>query len=511
MSEASDAQLLREYVEHGNEAAFHEIVARHTDAVYSAAFRQVISPDLARDVAQNVFTDLARKAPSLSRTLEARASLLGWLYRSTRFAALNQLRDDHRRQAREKLAMQDFDRVTDPSPQWERIGPVLDEAMSQLDDEDREALLLRFFQSRNFRAIGQTLGVSDDTAQKRVSRALEKLRGHLTSRGVATSAAALSVALSAHVVQAAPTGLAATLSNAALAGASVGTASIVTVTKAIAMTTLHKTVIGATLAVAVGTGIYEARQAATSRAQVQALQQQQAPLLDKVEQLTRERDAAARSLAALQGENERLSRATAELPNLRGEVTRLRAIEQQVGQLKASAASSNDPFTQSVLALTQRAGELNQLLQRMPDKKIPELQFLTESDWLTVAKDASLQSDTDVRQALSKLRNLGKEKFGIYAAHALDKFIAANNGQLPTDASQLKPFFEVPVDDQALQRYRVLQTGEADNLKGPWALSEKAPVDREYDSHLYVGPHGASGSFGTDGGGNDGPDAWVTR
>jgi DNA-directed RNA polymerase specialized sigma24 family protein len=139
MSRASDAQLLREYVEEGNEPAFRQIVVRQTDAVYSAALRQVVSPDLARDVAQNVFTDLAHKAPSLSRTLDARASLLGWLYRSTRFAALNQLRDDHRRQGRERLAMQHFDPAPDPAPEWERIGPVLDEAMSQLGDEDREA------------------------------------------------------------------------------------------------------------------------------------------------------------------------------------------------------------------------------------------------------------------------------------------------------------------------------------------------------------------------------------
>jgi DNA-directed RNA polymerase specialized sigma24 family protein len=120
MSEASDAQLLRDYVEHGHEAAFREIVARHTDAVYSAALRQVSSPDLACDVAQSVFTDLARKAPSLARTLDARASLVGWLYRSTRFAALNQWRDDQRRQARERLAMQHFDPVSDPAPEWAR-------------------------------------------------------------------------------------------------------------------------------------------------------------------------------------------------------------------------------------------------------------------------------------------------------------------------------------------------------------------------------------------------------
>jgi RNA polymerase sigma factor (sigma-70 family) len=500
MSDASDVQLLRNYVEQGNEAAFREIVVRHTDSVYSAALRQINSPDLARDVAQSVFTDLARKAPSLSRTLEAKASLLGWLYRSTRFAALNQLRDDHRRQARERLAMQHFDPAPDPAPEWERIGPVLDEAMADLSDDDREALLLRFFQSHDFRAIGQSLGVNDDAAQKRVSRALEKLRARLTIRGVTTSAAALSIALSAHVVQAAPAGLAAVLSNAALAGSTLITTATVTAAETITMTTLQKTIIGATLAVAVGTGIYQAHQASVFRAQVQALQQQQLPLAEQIVQLTRERDSAASKLAALQNDNARLesdkallSRDTAELLKLRGEVTRLRGVEQQLSQSKASAAGADDPFTQSVLALTQRAGELNQHLQRMPDKKIPELQFLTESDWLAVAKDASLQSEADVRKALSELRNVAKHKFGTYALNAVDKFAAANNGQLPTDMSQLKPYFEVPVEDAMLQRYQVLQTPGANGLRDNWDLKEKVRVDPDYDVHLYRRRWGVGG------------------
>jgi RNA polymerase sigma factor (sigma-70 family) len=509
MSEASDAQLLREYVEQGNEAAFREIVVRHTDAVYSAALRQVALPDLARDVAQSVFIDLAHKAPSLLRKLDARASVLGWLYRSTRFVALNQLRDDRRRQARERLAMQQFDPTPDPAPQWERIGPVLDEAMSQLGDEDREALLLRFFQSRHFRAIGQSLGVSDDAAQKRVSRALEKLRVHLTSRGVTTSAAALSVALSAHAVQAAPASLATMLSNAALAGSTLGATATVTAAKTLAMTTLQKAIIGTTLAVAVGTGVYEAREASVSRSQVQTLRQQQGPLAERIEQLARERDSAANKLAALQNDNERLTRDTAELARLRGEVTRLRALEQELGQLKASPAGSEDLFTQSVLALTRRAGELNQHLGRMPDKGIPELEYLTVYDWLTVANDASLQSETDVRRALAKLRGLGKERFGTYASRALDRFIAANDGQLPTDPSQLKPYFDVPVDDKTLQRYRVVQTGDAKSLSDSYVLSEKGPVDPDYDSHLYIGQHGQWASFGTGGGGEDGPYPWA--
>ena len=106
MHDQSDAQLLRDYAEHGAEAAFAEIVARHTDLVYSAALRQVYSPDLARDVTQSVFTDLARKARTVSANLSPEASLVGWLYRGTRFAARDLYRNETRRTQRERQAME---------------------------------------------------------------------------------------------------------------------------------------------------------------------------------------------------------------------------------------------------------------------------------------------------------------------------------------------------------------------------------------------------------------------
>jgi len=236
MHDLSDVQLLRDYAAHGNEAAFREIVNRHAALVYSSALRQVISPDLARDVAQSIFTDLAGKAPAIVQTLTENSSLLGWLYRSARFTALNLLRDDRRRLARERHVMQHFDPASETAPDWEQVQPVLDEAMADLSDEDRHALLLRYFKNQDFRAIGSTLGVSDDAAQKRVTRALERLRTHLTSRGVTTTALALSTTLAANAVPLVPAGLAAALSTSALAGTTLATAA--TVTKAIAMTTL---------------------------------------------------------------------------------------------------------------------------------------------------------------------------------------------------------------------------------------------------------------------------------
>src|SRR5439155_20701472 len=121
-----------------------------------------------------------------------------------------------------------LDTAAEPSPDWDRIRPVLDEAMASLGDQDRDALLLRYFKNEDLRSVGFALGVSDDAAQKRVTRALEKLRTHLVRRGVTTTAAAVSAVLSANAVQMAPAGLSATLASASLAGAGVGTISTFT-------------------------------------------------------------------------------------------------------------------------------------------------------------------------------------------------------------------------------------------------------------------------------------------
>src|SRR5215469_9058003 len=224
MNSKSDAQLLRQYAEQGTEATSTEIVTRHTDLVFSAALRHVDSPDIAAEVAQNVFIALARGARSLSPRLPQDASLAGWLCRSARNLSLNHRRDEFRRHSRERLAMQHLDLISNSEPDWDQLRPVLDEAMGELNEPDYDALVLHFFKNQDLRSVGVALGVSDDTAQKRVSRALEKLRECLARRGLTATGAALSVAISANAVQAAPAGLAASLSTAALAGTTLTTA-----------------------------------------------------------------------------------------------------------------------------------------------------------------------------------------------------------------------------------------------------------------------------------------------
>ena len=251
----SDGELLRRYAEAGSEEAFGELVRRHLNLVYSAALRQVHGDThLAQDVAQSVFTDLARKAASLA----GRPVLTGWLYAGTHFAAATVVRTERRRHNREEEAHLMNELLQGPAPErdWSLLRPALDAAMLDLDEPDREAVLLRYFENRQHAEIADRLGISENAARMRIDRALEKLRTLLVRRGVSTTAA-LSAVILASAVSAAPAGLAATISTAAaLAGTTIAATATATITKAIVMTTLQKTIIGATLAVAIGTGIY---------------------------------------------------------------------------------------------------------------------------------------------------------------------------------------------------------------------------------------------------------------
>ncbi len=346
MPAKSDAQLLRDYAERGSEAAFGELVARHTDLVYSAAWRQVGSPELARDVAQSVFTDLARKARPLARQTSDGESLLGWLYRGTRFAARTVLRDDRRRRWRERQAMQDFAPDPETPPDWDRVRPVLDEAMAHLSAPDRDALLLRFFQNQDFRAVGAALGVSDDAAQKRVTRALEKLRAELVRRGVTTTAAALAAAISANAVQLAPAGLAATLTTASLAGAAAGTGTTLSVLKLMTMTKLQAGIVGAIVVASVATPLVVQHQSETKlREENEVLRQQVSQIAQSYVENTRLSNLVARakeSQSLSEGQLSELLRLRGEVGLLRDQTNELARLRQENRQLRSALTSGQN-------------------------------------------------------------------------------------------------------------------------------------------------------------------------
>ena len=274
MNGPSDPQLLRDYAEQGAEAAFDELVRRHVDLVYSAALRMVRDPHLAEDVTQSVFLALSRNA----RQLTACPVLSGWLHRTTQNLAANMVRTEVRRRAREQKAVAMNEMIsTEPDPAWEEVGPHLDSALGELGEADRDAVLLRYFEQKSAREMAQVLGTSEEAAQKRVNRAVERLRELFGRRGVAVGASGLAGLLSAHAVEAAPAGLALSItSSVPLAGAIVVPLATVTSTsKTLLMTTLQKTLFTSALAAAIGVGIYEARQVYLLRGQIQTFHRQQ--------------------------------------------------------------------------------------------------------------------------------------------------------------------------------------------------------------------------------------------
>ena len=243
-----DMDLVRQYARCKSEEAFAALVARHVNLVYSVAFRQVHDAQLAEEITQTVFIILARKAGSLS----SRTVVSGWLCQTARFASAKALTMRRRRQEREQEAyMQSSVNESEPDA-WMQIAPLLDTAMAQLGEKDHNAVVLRFFEGRNFKAVGAALGTTEAGAKMRVNRALEKLRKFFTKRGLSFSAAVIAGAISANSVQAAPIGLATSVTLAAVKGTTVTTSTLTliqTTLKLMAWTKLKTAVVVGALAI----------------------------------------------------------------------------------------------------------------------------------------------------------------------------------------------------------------------------------------------------------------------
>jgi RNA polymerase sigma factor (sigma-70 family) len=316
-----DTQLLHRYAETRSEDAFAELVRRHVNLVHSAALRQVNGDAyLAQDVTQLVFTDLARKAATVA---EYRV-LAGWLFTSTRYAAAKLVRGEQRRRTREAEAhlMNELNGDQAETMDWDRVRPVLDETLAESSEADREAILLRFFEGRDFAEVGARLRLSENAARMRVECALEKLHALLARRGMTSTTAALAVALGGQAVMAAPAGLAATVTGAALAGGgtvAAGAAAGGLWATFMSMTKLQVGISSA-LVVAGATGlVIQTRSNAALRDEVAGLRQQSS------------------QVESLRTENLRLARQAAEVAEMRADDAALARVQQDAAALGARA------------------------------------------------------------------------------------------------------------------------------------------------------------------------------
>ena len=418
MNDQTDSQLLGAWAESRSEPAFAELVRRHVDLVYSATLRMVCDSHLAKDVTQSVFVALAKDAARITD----RRVLSGWLHRTAHNIAAQSVRTDVRRRSREQeaVAMNQL-LATETDAPWEHIAPHLDTALGELSEPGRDAVLLRYFENKSLREVGQALGMSDDAAQKRVSRAVERLREFFVKRGITVGASGLVAVITANAVQAAPVGLAVTISTAAaLAGTTLAATATATAIKTIAMTTLQKTIVGTVLAAAIGTGIYEARQASRLRTGNQNLASQQQTLTD-------ERDKALAAAKGQDSEFQRLQKDKNELLRLRGEVGLLRRQTNELArlrednrQLQALLAKSNQAAQQAV-ADPEDAPERRAAYAKMSDAKLLVLGLLMHADDNQDRLPANLNQITNylgkAEQALT-----GTNQFELVAQGSLKSF-----------------------------------------------------------------------------------------
>jgi len=339
MQTKSDAELLRGYTGERSEAAFSEIVRRYAGFVYSAALRQVGNSEPARDVAQTVFSHLARKAA----LLPPNTLLMGWLCHATRLASLEQLRRDNRRLQRERQAMEWHEASSEIAPAWEEVRPALDEGMASLHEQERDALLLRFFKGESLASVGAALGVSEDAAQKRVSRALEKLREFFAAKGIRTTAASLSGVMVANSVEGIPTGLAASLSSAAMANAIVTNS--VPFPNLFTLTKMKYAILTLVLAAAIAAVEYKH--------------------LRTHQQIQQERSAANRQeqeIQTLRGVHDRLADETNELQRLRMEANDVARLREEAGKLRQEQAALKKLNAEMSQTITNIAPEEPQIL-----------------------------------------------------------------------------------------------------------------------------------------------------
>ena len=228
MQPTDDSALLRQFAENQSDEAFGALVTRHINLVYSVALRHVGDPHHAEEITQAVFIILAKKALQLRHD----KALSSWLFQATRLTANNFVRSEARRHRREQEAyMQSVLDEASSDKVWRQIAPLLDAAVAALNEKDRRAIVLRFYEGRNLSEVAAALGASEDAAKKRVMRALERLQKFFFKRGVDSTTSIIAGAISANSIQAAPIALAKTATAVALAKGATASLSTLTLIK----------------------------------------------------------------------------------------------------------------------------------------------------------------------------------------------------------------------------------------------------------------------------------------
>jgi RNA polymerase sigma factor (sigma-70 family) len=481
--------LLAEFVGKGSESAFKEIVQRFVNLVYGTA-RRCVGGDghLAEDVTQTVFTHLAQKAPILPGDVQ----LGGWLHRDTCHVAATLVRGERRRQSRERQAMETNSLEDHTRANLAQLTPVLDEAINELEPVDRQVILLRFFEQRDFRSVGEAIGSSENAAQKRVSRALEELRALLKHRGLTLSMTALVAGLSTESMAVAPTGLAAIATSAALANVSAGSGLVSITVKALPATKFSVVAMSALLIASIAVPVFiQLKFQARLREADQRLRLQSEELAKAMANI--------QALSNLLDQREKTkpvgSAQLSELLRLRGAVGRLRNEEREITQ-PSSTTATNDDLTSKEALWARRLDHLKQWLLANPGESIPELKLLSDRDWLDSIGGLTVDGPEEYRRALSLVRGNAEIKVMGQLGVALRRCASANKGQIATDLSELTPYLDSTFDQSLLSRYEIVPSTQlVSQLQkyGDWVITQKSAVNEALDARFAEGLN--SGGF----------------
>ena len=418
----TDSELLRHYVQNRSESAFTELVQRHVNLVYSAALRETDGLNAqAEDLAQAVFGELARQAPRLVK----HPALAGWLYTTVRHAAANQRRADRRRQLREQTAqiMDEVNSAGTPDATWQEIRPLLDDAMHALNETDRTAVVLRFFEDRSLREVGDSLGVREDAARMRVDRALDKLREQLARRGVTSTASGLAAALAVGAVLPAPATLAASIASATLAGGATASATALTTLKIMSMTKIQVGIVGALLVAGVALPVWQQTRLNTlvaQNAEFRAQAAQVAPLQTELERLRKVDPAEVDRLRAS------VTQMQTELARLRGGAGEARRAKDEAVQLRAELAKQD-----AANGTNETSGAMGELMKSAIEQQMQgRLTRMKEKLHLTPEQAKAIE-DIFMEQARTSASMMQKVMSGKMAKEDMAKVreAAANPGQ----------------------------------------------------------------------------------
>lgn len=449
-----DTELLRRFVEDGSQESLGELIRNRVNFVYTAALRQVGGDShMAEDVTQGVFLELVRKAPRLVR----RPVLAGWLYTATRMLARNAVRSHRRWRRREQEANTMTTLLPDSTSDadWAQLRPVLDEAMHELDETDREAILLRYFDNRPYAEIGARIGLKENTVRMRADRALDKLRGRLTKRGIVSTAAALGTTLAAQTEMSAPTGLAAAVTAASLAGVSAGGIGATSAVATLGFMSTSKFILSlAGMAALLGLGIYVG---AVQFAPAPAPAPSDGPLLRQISELRVENRRLGAEMERLAAERAALPPpapvAVPPVPAVPTQVNPLltqdqisRGVMNNLRQLGAALAQFRLENGRSPASLNELVGEhaYVRTLIAADGESYEGIDLSTPGAVMTVTTAGGLTltynpNPTPAAASAAPVPTL----FSTAQAQAIEAFRAANPGRSPAP-QELTPYFEQP-------------------------------------------------------------------